>query len=52
VDQAPVHDGSWWIAMHTWLQERSGIPVAPLTIDPADVLCDAPGENVMVRYAD
>ena len=49
---APVREGSWWEAMDAWLKERSGKPVAPPTIDPAHVLCDAPGENVMVRYAD
>ena len=49
---APVREGSWWEAMDAWLKERSGKPVAPPTIDPAHVLCDAPGEYVMVRYAD
>ncbi|WP_051603111.1 PHA/PHB synthase family protein [Simplicispira psychrophila] len=52
VANAPLREGSWWEAMHTWLQERSGKPVAPPAIDPANVLCDAPGEYVMVRYAD
>ena len=49
---APVREGSWWEAMDQWLKERSGKPVAPPTIDPAHVLCDAPGQYVMVRYAD
>ncbi|NLC37076.1 MAG: poly-beta-hydroxybutyrate polymerase-like protein [Alcaligenaceae bacterium] len=49
---APVVQGSWWIAMQEWLTERSGKPVAPPAIDPAKVVCDAPGEYVMVRYAD
>ena len=49
---APVREGSWWEAMDAWLKERSGKPVAPAVIDPATVLCDAPGEYVMVRYAD
>ena len=52
VANAPLREGSWWEAMHTWLHERSGKPVAPPAIDPANVLCDAPGEYVMVRYAD
>ena len=52
VAQAPLFEGSWWEAMHTWLQERSGTPVPAPTIKPASVLCDAPGENVMIRYAD
>ncbi len=51
-ENAPRHDGSWWEAMHTWLHDRSGVPVAPPTIKPADVLCSAPGENILVRYAD
>ncbi len=50
--QAPLHEGSWWPAMHTWLSKRSSKPVAPPAIRRADVLCDAPGHNVMVRYAD
>ena len=49
---APVREGSWWEAMDAWLKERSGKPVAPPPIDPAHVLCDAPGQYVMVRYAD
>lgn len=49
---APVREGSWWEAMDEWLRARSGKPVAPPPIDPAHVLCDAPGEYVMVRYAD
>ncbi|WP_155837425.1 alpha/beta hydrolase [Herminiimonas sp. CN] len=50
--KAPIHEGSWWEAMHAWLHERSGTPVPPPTIDPASVLGDAPGDYVMVRYAD
>lgn len=49
---APVREGSWWEAMDAWLKERSGKPVPPPAMDPATVLCDAPGEYVMVRYAD
>ena len=49
---APTRQGSWWEAMDAWLKERSGKPVAPPAMDPAHVLCDAPGEYVMVRYAD
>lgn len=49
---APVREGSWWEAMDDWLKARSGKPVAPPPMDPAHVLCDAPGEYVMVRYAD
>lgn len=49
---APVREGSWWEAMDEWLKARSGKPVPPPPMDPAHVLCDAPGEYVMVRYAD
>jgi polyhydroxyalkanoate synthase len=49
---APQHEGSWWPAMVQWLRARSGAPVAPVAIDPARVLGDAPGEYVRVRYAD
>jgi polyhydroxyalkanoate synthase subunit PhaC len=50
--RAPLHEGSWWEAMSAWLRERSGAPVAPPAIDAAQVLCDAPGDYVRVRYAD
>ena len=33
VANAPLHEGSWWEAMHAWLHERSGKPVAPPAID-------------------
>ncbi len=49
---APVLEGSWWVALHEWLRERSGPPVPARPIDPATVLCDAPGSYVMQRYAD
>lgn len=49
---APMHEGSWWQAMHAWLRERSGKRVAAPSIKPADVVCNAPGEYVMKRYAD
>ncbi|NMM06564.1 poly-beta-hydroxybutyrate polymerase N-terminal domain-containing protein [Polaromonas sp.] len=50
--KAPLHEGSWWEAMSAWLRERSGARVAPPAIDAAQVLCDAPGDYVKVRYAD
>lgn len=50
--KAPMVEGSWWEAMDRWLHERSGELVTPPAINPADVLCDAPGEFIMVRYAD
>ncbi|WP_424316983.1 PHA/PHB synthase family protein [Castellaniella sp.] len=50
--EAPVTQGSWWEAMHAWLAERSGRPGKPPAFKREQVLCDAPGEYVMVRYAD
>lgn len=50
--QAPRVEGSWWEAMDHWLRERSGAPVPARQIPADAVLCDAPGNNVMVRYAD
>ena len=50
--QAPRVEGSWWVALSDWLQARSGAAMPPPAIDPATVLCDAPGDYVMVRYAD
>ncbi|WP_370680850.1 PHA/PHB synthase family protein [Comamonas sp. GB3 AK4-5] len=52
VAQAPVVQGSWWEAMHAWLNERSGTPIKPPAISPDRVVCEAPGDYVMVRYAD
>jgi polyhydroxyalkanoate synthase len=52
VANAPKHEGSWWEAMHAWLSKRSGKPVKPPAIKADAVLGDAPGEYVMVRYAD
>ena len=52
VTKAPLHEGSWWPSMHAWLHDRSGAPVSPPAVDPSNVLCDAPGDYVMVRYAD
>lgn len=50
--QAPVMQGSWWEAMHAWITERSGQPGKPPAFKADKVVCDAPGEYVMVRYAD
>ncbi|MDD2544988.1 MAG: alpha/beta fold hydrolase [Burkholderiaceae bacterium] len=50
--QAPRYEGSWWTAMSAWLKERSSPAVPPPAIDPAQVLCDAPGTYVLRRYAD
>jgi polyhydroxyalkanoate synthase len=35
-----------------WLQTHSGKQVAARAIPTTSTLCDAPGEYVMVRYAD
>ena len=50
--QSSVVEGSWWAAMHQWLRDRSGKPVPAPAIDAKTVLGDAPGDYVMVRYAD
>lgn len=49
---ASRHQGSWWEAFHQWLHAHSGDQVAARAIPSASSLCDAPGEYVMVRYAD
>lgn len=49
---APRHEGSWWEAMDQWLQSRSGKRVPAHAIPAEATLCDAPGQYVMVRYAD
>ena len=50
--RTPVVQGSWWEVMHAWIEARSGQPVKPPAIRAGDVVCDAPGEYVMTRYAD
>lgn len=49
--QAPVREGSWWIAWDEWLGARSGAPVAPPPIGAANKQCpvleDAPGRYVL-----
>lgn len=49
---APPWQGSWWEVIHAGLTECLGKPAAPSAIDPAQVLGDAPGDDVRVRYAD
>ncbi len=49
---APRFDGSWWEAMDQWLRSHSGKQVPARTISDSSALRDAPGEYVMVRYAD
>lgn len=50
--QTAVVQGSWWEAMNTWIKARSGPVGKAKGIKPEHVVCDAPGEYVMVRYAD
>lgn len=51
-ENAPVVQGSWWLAMHDWITARSGKPVAARPIPAEHVVCEAPGTYVMTRYAD
>lgn len=52
VAQTPVVQGSWWEAMDQWIKQRSSTPIKAKAIKADHVLCDAPGQYVMVRYAD
>lgn len=52
ISRAPRYEGSWWEAWRGWLQQHSSEQVAARSIQASHVLCDAPGEYVMVRYAD
>ncbi len=52
LQQAPLFDGSWWPAMHDWLAQRSGAKVPAPQFKPEQILADAPGDYIMVRYAD
>lgn len=53
VMNASRHDGSWWPAWHDWLLARGSGRDMPARIPAAaDVIGDAPGEYVLVRYTD
>jgi len=53
LQQAPVHQGSWWPQLVAWLRAHSGDPVAPPPMGAVDrgyaPLADAPGEYVLER---
>jgi polyhydroxyalkanoate synthase len=53
---ATGHEGSWWTQWHAWLAEHSSASVSVSAqgrqIDDLTALCDAPGQYVLVRYAD
>jgi polyhydroxyalkanoate synthase len=49
---AARHDGSWWEAWSAWLQNESSTQISARAINKKSIVCDAPGEYVMVRYAD
>lgn len=50
--RAPVHEGSWWVAMADWLRQQSSGLRKPPPVARKHVLDDAPGRYVMVRYDD
>jgi polyhydroxyalkanoate synthase len=52
IASAPRHEGSWWELWSAWLQEQSSTQVDARVVDDRLALCAAPGEYVMVRYAD
>ena len=52
ISRAPRFEGSWWEAWSAWLQQHSSARIAARSIDQNRALCDAPGEYVLVRYAD
>ncbi len=49
---AAVSEGSWWPQWHDWIASHSSALVPARQIDPKAVLAEAPGDYVMVRYAD
>jgi polyhydroxyalkanoate synthase subunit PhaC len=53
VQQAPQHEGSWWLAWSEWMvQHGSGRKVKARMPAHDDELGAAPGRYVMVRYGD
>lgn len=49
---APKREGSWWEAWAQWLAEHTSRHLPARKILTPSVVCDAPGDYVMVRYAD
>ena len=52
IANTPRREGSWWEAWSQWLGEHSSARIPARAINEHAVLCDAPGDYVMVRYAD
>jgi polyhydroxyalkanoate synthase len=52
IRRATRYEGSWWEAWSNWLHEHSTSKVTARVIDQDRVICDSPGDYVMVRYAD
>ena len=52
IRRATRYEGSWWEAWSQWLHEHSTSKVTARVIDQDRVICDSPGDYVMVRYAD
>ena len=50
--EASLHEGSWWVPMQGWLAKHAGALIKARKIATKNVLCDAPGEYVKVRYVD
>ncbi len=51
--EAAQHQGSWWPAWHEWLLAKGSVQAVPArTPAPDQVLADAPGEYVLVRFLD
>jgi len=50
--KAPTHDGSWWPAMHDYLKHHSSKQVLASSLPKTKSLGDAPGQYVLMRYAD
>jgi len=52
IRRATRYEGSWWEAWSNWLHEHSTSKVTARVIDQDRVICDSPGDYVMVRHAD
>lgn len=52
LEKAEQHQGSWWPQMSAWLATHSSSTVPSLRIPSAQIIRDAPGQNVLIRYED
>jgi polyhydroxyalkanoate synthase len=52
LQNAAPFQGSWWTELSAWLSKHSSGKIPALKINRSQVIRNAPGQNVLVRYED